>query len=173
MVAVPASGFTSPSRIRKVVVFPAPLGPRKPVTVPPSTPKLRSSTARTEPKRLVSPRTSITAIVDPSVPAPRALRLALGSPAVPARQHHPGQRARGEHHQRHHRHPHPVVSHRSLPPLFGRRPVRCRRHLAAARKAAAAAGTSSRPAAANAINVRRSWPQSLPVLINRCPVSIT
>src|SRR5215469_17688956 len=122
MVAVPASDFTSPSRIRKVVVFPAPLGPRKPETVPPSTPKLRSSTARTGPKRLVSPRTSITAIGDPSLPAPRVLRVALGSPAVPARQR-PGQPARGEHHQRHHRHPHPVVSHRSLLPLFGRRPV--------------------------------------------------
>src|SRR5215470_7526530 len=109
MVAVPASGFTSPSSIRKVVVFPAPLGPRKPVTVLPSTPKLRSSTACTGPNRLVSPRSSITAIGDPSLPAPRAVWVALGSPAVPARQH-PGRRARGEDHQRHHRHPIPLFA---------------------------------------------------------------
>src|SRR3712207_4713996 len=44
--------------MRSVVVLPAPLGPRKPVTEPGSTVKLRSETARTEPKDLVSPRTS-------------------------------------------------------------------------------------------------------------------
>src|SRR5215213_9726853 len=44
--------------MRIVVVLPAPLGPRKPVTEPGSTVKLRSETARTEPKDLVSPRTS-------------------------------------------------------------------------------------------------------------------
>ncbi len=36
-----------------VVVLPAPFGPRKPVTLPASTVKLRSSTARTDPNRLV------------------------------------------------------------------------------------------------------------------------
>ena len=44
--------------MRSVVVFPAPLGPRKPVTDPGSTVKLRSSTARTAPKVLVRPVTS-------------------------------------------------------------------------------------------------------------------
>ena len=42
-----------------VVVLPAPFGPRKPVTCPGRTVKLRSSTAVTGPKRLVSPSTSI------------------------------------------------------------------------------------------------------------------
>jgi hypothetical protein len=57
-VAVPASGCSRPSSIRRVVVFPAPFGPRKPVTDPGSTVKLRSVTARTDPKCLVTPRTS-------------------------------------------------------------------------------------------------------------------
>ena len=43
---VPAVGVTSPSSIRRVVVLPAPFGPRKPVIRPGSTAKLRSSTAR-------------------------------------------------------------------------------------------------------------------------------
>src|SRR5687768_770331 len=47
-----------PRSIRSVVVFPAPLGPRKPVTEPGSTVKLRSLTARTVPKLLLTPRTS-------------------------------------------------------------------------------------------------------------------
>ena len=42
-----------------VVVLPAPFGPRKPVTRPGRTVKLRSSTAVTAPKRLLSPSTSI------------------------------------------------------------------------------------------------------------------
>ena len=46
--------------MRSVVVFPAPLGPRNPVTVPSATSKLRSSTARTSPNRLVSDETVIT-----------------------------------------------------------------------------------------------------------------
>src|SRR6476619_2978277 len=53
----------SPSSIRRVVVLPAPFGPRKPVIRPGSTSKLRSSTATKEPKRLVSPRISIFAPV--------------------------------------------------------------------------------------------------------------
>src|SRR5215217_3716121 len=44
--------------MRIVVVLPAPLGPRKPVTEPGSTVKLRSETACTSPKDLLSPRTS-------------------------------------------------------------------------------------------------------------------
>src|SRR3954452_16113391 len=44
--------------MRSVVVFPAPLGPRKPVTERGSTVKDRLSTARTEPKDLDSPSTS-------------------------------------------------------------------------------------------------------------------
>ena len=43
-----------------MVVLPAPFGPRNPVTVPGRTVKLRSSTAVTGPKRLVSRSTSIT-----------------------------------------------------------------------------------------------------------------
>ena len=58
-VAVPAVGFTSPSSIRSVVVFPAPFGPRKPTTRPSSTVNDRSSTATILPKCLVSPETSI------------------------------------------------------------------------------------------------------------------
>src|SRR6266540_1099890 len=42
-----------------VVDFPAPFGPRKPVTIPGRTVKVRSSTATLCPYRLVSPRTSI------------------------------------------------------------------------------------------------------------------
>jgi hypothetical protein len=44
--------------MRSVVVLPAPFGPRKPVTEPGSTVKLRSLTARTWPKDFVRPRTS-------------------------------------------------------------------------------------------------------------------
>ena len=40
--------------MRSVVVFPAPFGPRKPVTVPGSSANDRSSTATSLPKRLVS-----------------------------------------------------------------------------------------------------------------------
>src|SRR6266540_693037 len=54
MVALPASGVTSPSSIRSVVVLPAPFGPRNPVIDPWSTVKLRSSTAVTAPKRIVN-----------------------------------------------------------------------------------------------------------------------
>ena len=45
--------------MRIVVDLPAPFGPRKPVTLPGATSKVRSSTARTAPYCLVSPRTSI------------------------------------------------------------------------------------------------------------------
>ena len=45
---------------RMVVLLPAPFGPRKPVTRPGLTSKLRSSTATTLPKRFVRLRISIT-----------------------------------------------------------------------------------------------------------------
>ena len=44
---------------RIVVVFPAPFGPRNPVTMPGRTVNVRSSTAVLSPYRLVSPRASI------------------------------------------------------------------------------------------------------------------
>src|SRR3954451_9611208 len=59
MVAVPAVAAASPSRIRIVVVFPEPFGPRKPVTRPSATAKPSRSTATTPPKRFVSSVTSI------------------------------------------------------------------------------------------------------------------
>ena len=58
--------------MRSVVVLPAPFGPRKPVTDPGSTVKLRRSTARTEPRKiLVSPSTTIRPRSDRS-PGPAA-----------------------------------------------------------------------------------------------------
>src|SRR4029077_16122248 len=55
IVELPDVGFTRPSSIRSVVVLPAPFGPRKPVTEPGSTLKLKWSTARTwPPKTLVN-----------------------------------------------------------------------------------------------------------------------
>ena len=55
MVELPAVGSMRPSSIRKVVVLPAPFGPRNPVMLPWATSKLRLSTATTFPKRLVRP----------------------------------------------------------------------------------------------------------------------
>src|ERR1700691_3695029 len=69
-VAVPALGCTRPSSMRSVVVLPDPLGPRKPVTRPGSTVNDRSSTARTGPKCLESPRISIG---NPRVVAPTVI----------------------------------------------------------------------------------------------------
>ena len=52
----PRSGATRPSSIRSVVVLPAPLGPRKPVTGPGVRPRRsRSSTATTVPEPLGQP----------------------------------------------------------------------------------------------------------------------
>src|SRR4051812_27408895 len=59
MVAMPSVALTRPSRIRSVVVFPAPFGPRKAVMCPRSTVKERSSTATVDPNRLLTPLTSI------------------------------------------------------------------------------------------------------------------
>jgi len=59
MRALPASGRAKPSRIRSVVVLPAPLGPRNPVTVPEGAVKLTPSTASVGPYRLLTSLTSI------------------------------------------------------------------------------------------------------------------
>ena len=86
MVAFPVVGWTRPSTIRSVVVLPAPLGPRKPVTEPGSTVKLSRSTARTSPpKSLVSWSTTIR----PSVRLGRSLEfrdhLVVNSSRLPGR----------------------------------------------------------------------------------------
>ena len=49
IVAIPELGVASPSSMRRVVVFPAPFGPRKPVTAPGWISKERSSTATVGP----------------------------------------------------------------------------------------------------------------------------
>jgi hypothetical protein len=59
-VAVPALGRTKPRIMRIVVVFPDPFGPRKPVTTPRETSKLKVSTATCAPKRFVSRFATIT-----------------------------------------------------------------------------------------------------------------
>ena len=53
MEADPLLGGRNPVSIRMVVVFPAPLGPRKPTTSPCSTAKVAPVTAGWRPKRLV------------------------------------------------------------------------------------------------------------------------
>src|SRR6478736_6191578 len=63
MVAVPAVGRSRPRIIRIVVVLPAPLGPRKPVTTPGSMTQVKSSTARVRPNTLVSPDNSIIVVI--------------------------------------------------------------------------------------------------------------
>src|SRR4051812_47938879 len=55
MRAWPLSGSERPTTIRMVVVLPAPLGPRKPVTVPGSQRNVTSETTVRPPSRLVSP----------------------------------------------------------------------------------------------------------------------
>src|SRR5579883_3637163 len=54
----PESGRSSPAAHRKVVLFPAPLGPSNPTISPAATSKESPSTASFFPKRLVSARTS-------------------------------------------------------------------------------------------------------------------
>ena len=58
-VALPDEAGVSPTMIRMVVVFPAPLGPRKPVTRPGRAVKLTSSTAANPPYFLLSDSTLI------------------------------------------------------------------------------------------------------------------
>src|SRR6266498_1649860 len=57
-VPVPSVGARSPQSMRSVVVFPEPLGPRKPYSSPARTRRLRWSTATRLPKRRVSSRVS-------------------------------------------------------------------------------------------------------------------
>src|SRR5215469_13898327 len=78
MVAVPSSALTRPRRMRRVVVLPAPFGPRNPVTVPGVTSKLRPFTAVTGPNRLTSPRIWIVAIPARLRRAARSRRRASG-----------------------------------------------------------------------------------------------
>ena len=52
--ASPWDGFASPSSMRRVVVLPAPFGPRNPVIVPGSSANERLSTAVSLPNRFVS-----------------------------------------------------------------------------------------------------------------------
>ena len=112
IVAVPRVGVTSPSSIRSVVVLPAPLGPRKPVTEPGSTVKLRSSTARTVPKDLVRPRTSTrTGRRAVGAVLPVEIGLSLRRVAVPARRPvHPSARGPTARRRRAVRHRRPALS---------------------------------------------------------------
>ena len=74
--AVPRVGWMSPSSIRSVVLFPAPFGPRKPVTRPAWTSKDRSVTASTLPKRLLIPRISIAVLMLRTTLRPECLAAA-------------------------------------------------------------------------------------------------
>ena len=78
-VAALASARTRPSSIRSVVLLPAPLGPRKPVSRPGATEKLSPETASTLPKRLL--RLSISIICVPCGSRPHRT---YGAPAARA-----------------------------------------------------------------------------------------
>src|SRR4051812_30112229 len=81
----------SPRTIRSVVVFPAPFGPRKPVTEPGSTVKVRSDTAWTGPKDLESPLTSSrTGRAGPGA----VLAVGMGTPRRRMGASHPSKRTR-------------------------------------------------------------------------------
>ncbi len=73
MATVPRVGAARPRIIFMVVDFPAPLGPRNPVTWPGSTVNDRSSTTVSGPYRLVSPRIAITVMA--AILAARAGRV--------------------------------------------------------------------------------------------------
>src|SRR5216117_1406236 len=109
MSACPLVGGKTPARMRSVVVFPAPFGPRKPTTSPGATPSETSSMAARPPKRFASCRASIT--------RRPAARLALGGPGAAAEEEagaddlHPGRHddepAEGvEHHEERQEEPH-------------------------------------------------------------------
>src|SRR6266536_3620327 len=68
-VTEPLVGSSSPRIIRIVVDFPAPFGPRKPVTAPGRTVNVRSETAVVGPYRLLS---SLISIMESTVPNGRA-----------------------------------------------------------------------------------------------------
>ena len=117
--ARPAVGASRPRMIRIVVVFPAPFGPRKPVTCPGRTVKLRRSTAVSGPNLLVSSSTSIMAGTRPAGRGAPAGRSRIGprnsgGPGTPASQEtRGGQGARsgqGPARAERFRRPHRVVS---------------------------------------------------------------
>src|SRR3954451_23456372 len=81
-VAVPAEAGTRPVIIRIVVVLPAPLGPRKPVTVPGSRVNETSSTTVRPPYCLVSP---LTVIIRTSMGRPLSMTNLPGTPCSPRR----------------------------------------------------------------------------------------
>src|SRR5690606_31231397 len=86
--ARPLVARARPSTTRSVVVLPAPLGPRNPVTVPSRTEKLRSSIAVTAPKRLVRLSTSIAAGTNHKLGVPtdaQVLQGCLGGSCVQRR----------------------------------------------------------------------------------------
>ena len=71
--ALPPSARIRPSRMRRVVDFPAPFGPRNPCTSPVATCRSRPSSAVVEPKRLVSPSTTMAGPAPPAgLPGPSA-----------------------------------------------------------------------------------------------------
>src|SRR5947208_10472958 len=83
MVARPEVGVARPSSSRMVVDFPAPFGPRNPVTWPGARLKVRSLTAVTVPYRLVSASTAMVLMaVPPEVVVMRLTRLTLGGAAA-------------------------------------------------------------------------------------------
>src|ERR1700740_2176622 len=78
MFTEPRSGASRPRIIRIVVDFPAPFGPRKPVTVPGRTVNVRSETAMVGPYRLVS---SWISIMKSTLPNGRV--SVIGAPSLP------------------------------------------------------------------------------------------
>src|SRR5262245_47213989 len=79
MVATPLVGATRFSSMRRVVVLPEPLGPRKPVTRPGSTVNDSPSTARTFGYTLVRPDTTSR----PSMELPSSRTATLSRPSNP------------------------------------------------------------------------------------------
>src|SRR5438094_9455517 len=93
--AVPADGRRYPVSIRRMVVFPEPLGPRRPMTSPPPTPSDTPSTASLGPNHFVSLSATTMALMtnhparDPRCgQPPQALQLLLGreTPLLPVLQ---------------------------------------------------------------------------------------
>src|SRR6266550_7798727 len=86
MVARPEVGVARPSSSRMVVDFPAPFGPRNPVTRPGASSKVKSLTAVTVPYRLVSAWTAMVLMAVPPegvVHVVRLTHLTLGGAAAP------------------------------------------------------------------------------------------
>src|SRR5690349_4599227 len=85
--ATPAVGVASVHSMLMVVVFPAPLGPRKPNTSPTATSKFTPRTARTSSKFLTRSRTAIAGTGAPLVADIAAINLATRYPGS-GRSHH-------------------------------------------------------------------------------------